>query len=94
MAVDRVQMIRQRLTAALAPSKLEIRDDSARHAGHPGARSGGGHFSVYVVSERFTGKSLLERHRAVYEAMGDAMRSDIHALSIQARTPQEELAGC
>jgi BolA protein len=90
MAEDRVKMIRQRLTAALAPGRLEIRDDSARHAGHPGARAGGGHFAVYIVSERFAGKSLLERHRAVYEAMGDAMRSDIHALSIQAVTPEEE----
>lgn len=90
MAEDRVKMIRQRLTAALAPGRLEIRDDSARHAGHPGARAGGGHFAVYIVSECFAGKSLLERHRAVYEAMGDAMRSDIHALSIQALTPEEE----
>jgi BolA protein len=90
MADDRVKMIRQRLTAALAPGRLEIRDDSDRHAGHPGARAGGGHFAVYIVSERFAGKSLLERHRAVYEAMGDAMRSDIHALSIQAVTPEEE----
>jgi BolA protein len=90
MAEDRVKMIRQRLTAALAPVRLEIRDDSARHAGHPGARAGGGHFTVYIVSERFAGKSLLERHRAVYEAMGDAMRSEIHALSIQALTPEEE----
>lgn len=90
MAEDRVQIIRQRLTAALAPSKLEIEDDSARHAGHPGARAGGGHFTVYIVAERFTGKSLLERHRAVYAALGDAMQSDIHALSIQAKTPEEE----
>lgn len=90
MAEDRVKMIRQRLTAALAPVRLEIRDDSARHAGHPGARAGGGHFTVYIVSERFAGKSLLERHRAVYETMGDAMRSEIHALSIQALTPEEE----
>ena len=90
MAEDRVKMIRQRLTAALAPGRLEIRDDSARHAGHPGARAGGGHFTVYIVSERFAGKSLLERHRAVYETMGDAMRSEIHALSIQALTPEEE----
>ncbi len=90
MAEDRVKMIRQRLTAALAPGRLEIRDESARHAGHPGARAGGGHFAVYIVSEHFAGKSLLERHRAVYEAMGDAMRSEIHALSIQALTPEEE----
>jgi BolA protein len=90
MTEDRVKMIRQRLTAALAPDRLEIRDDSAQHAGHTGARAGGGHFAVYIVSERFAGKSLLERHRAVYEAMGDAMRSEIHALSIQALTPEEE----
>jgi BolA protein len=87
---DRVQMIRKRLTAALAPLKIDIEDDSARHAGHEGARAGGGHFNVYIVSDKFDGMSLIERHRAVYAAMGDAMQSEIHALSINARTPSEE----
>ena len=85
----RVNMIREKLTAALAPTLLEIQDDSAKHAGHVGARSGGGHFNVQIVSAEFSGKSLVERHRMVYSALGDAMQSDIHALSIQAKTPDE-----
>ena len=85
----RVDMIREKLTAALAPTLLEIEDDSAKHAGHAGARSGGGHFNVQIVSAEFSGKSPVERHRMVYSALGDAMHHDIHALSIQARTPDE-----
>lgn len=86
---NRVEMIRERLAAALAPQKIDIEDDSARHAGHEGAKSGGGHFNVYIVSDNFDGMSLIERHRAVYAAMGDAMQTEIHALSIDARTPAE-----
>jgi BolA protein len=89
MTTERVEMIRRRLTEALAPASLEIEDDSARHAGHPGARSGGGHFNVRIVSDAFTGRSLVERHRMVYDALGDAMHREIHALSIDARTPGE-----
>jgi BolA protein len=87
---DRVAMIRERLTGAFAPSALEIQDDSAKHAGHAGARAGGGHFNVHIVASAFAGKSLVERHRMVYAALGDAMRNDvIHALSIQAKSPDE-----
>jgi len=86
---NRVEMIRERLATALAPQKIDIEDDSARHAGHEGAKSGGGHFNVYIVSDKFDGMSLIERHRAVYAAMGDAMQTEIHALSIDARTPAE-----
>lgn len=89
MSEARVEMIRERLTAALAPSSIDIEDDSARHAGHPGARSGGGHFNVTVVSDAFRDKSLIERHRMVYAAMGEAMQTEIHALSIKALTPDE-----
>lgn len=85
----RVEQIRQRLTAALAPETIEIIDDSAAHAGHAGARSGGGHYNVRVVARAFTGKSLLERHRLVYAAVGDMMQREIHALSIKALTPDE-----
>ena len=85
----RVDRIREKLTAALAPTRLEIQDDSAKHAGHEGARGGGGHFNVQIVSAEFSGKSLVERHRMVYGALGDAMQSEIHALSIQAKTPDE-----
>lgn len=86
---DRVAMIRQRLQQALNPESIEIEDESHKHAGHAGARSGGGHFNVRVVSQQFEGKKLLERHRMVYDAVGDAMQSEIHALSIVAKTPEE-----
>ena len=88
---NRVEMIRQRLTAALAPAHLEIVDESHKHAGHAGAmESGGGHFNVDIVADAFTGKSLVQRHRMIYEALGAAMQTDIHALSIQAATPLEK----
>jgi BolA protein len=79
--------LRARL-ASLAPDSLDIRDDSARHAGHAGAREGG-HFAVAIVSARFAGLSTMQRHRLVYDAVGDLMRNGIHALSISARTPEE-----
>nr|KAJ9619337.1 hypothetical protein H2204_012707 [Knufia peltigerae] len=85
----RVQ-IRDALQQALAPSVLEIEDDSHRHAGHAGARDGRGHFNVHVVSERFAGMAPLARHRAVYAALGTLMETDIHALSIRAHTPSEQ----
>jgi BolA family transcriptional regulator, general stress-responsive regulator len=87
-ASDRVEKIRQVLTARLVPVSLVIRDDSAQHAGHAGAREGG-HFSVVVVSDQFAGRTRMQRHQLVYAALGELMRTDIHALSIQARTPQE-----
>ncbi len=89
MSAERVEKIRQVLTARLAPVQLLIRDDSAAHAGHAGAREGG-HFSVTVVSEQFAGRSRMQRHQLVYDAVADLMRTEIHALSIQAQTPQEQ----
>ena len=86
----RVEAIRERLTAALAPDELEVEDESHRHAGHAGARDGRGHFRVRIVSAAFAGKSALARHRAVYAALGDLMQTDIHALAIDARAPEEE----
>ena len=88
---DRVAEIRRRLTAALAPVSLDIEDESHRHAGHAGARDGRGHFRVRIVSTAFEGMLPLARHRAVYAALGDYLQTDIHALSIDARTPEEEL---
>lgn len=86
----RVDMIRQRLEAALQVESLDIIDDSHKHIGHAGARAGGGHYRVRIVSPDFEGRRTLQRHRMVYEAMGDAMRNDvIHALSIVALTPAE-----
>ena len=86
---ERIAMIRERLTTALSPVMLDIIDESHKHAGHAGARQGGGHFIVKIASAAFAGQGLLQRHRLVYEALGDAMHKDIHALSIQAYTPQE-----
>ena len=82
--------IRQRLTAALAPSRLDLIDESARHAGHAGARAEGeSHFRMLIVTGMFTGKSRLQRQRMVFAALGDLMRTDVHALSITALSPEE-----
>lgn len=86
MSENRVEAIRQRLTEAFAPERLDIVDDSHKHAGHAGAQ-GGGHFSVHIVAEAFQGKKPIERHRMVYDALGDLMQSEIHALSIKAEPP-------
>lgn len=79
----RLGVIRQRLEAAFAPTRLEVRDDSHRHAGHAGARDGRGHFDVLIVSDEFAGMSTLSSHRAIYAALGSLMTTDIHALSIR-----------
>jgi BolA protein len=76
--------------AALAPTRLELRDESGQHAGHAGARpSGGSHWQLTIVSEAFRGKSAVARHRMVYEALGDLMKRDIHALRIEASPPEQ-----
>ncbi|MCK9539551.1 BolA family protein [Dokdonella sp.] len=85
----RVERIRAALEAALSPAELVVEDDGHRHVGHPGARDGRGHFNVRIVSASFRGQLPLARHRAVYAALGDMMQTDIHALSIDARTPEE-----
>ena len=82
------ERIRQQL-AGLAPVSIEIVDESARHAGHEGARGGGGHYRVEIVSNQFAGLPLQSRHRLVYNALGTLMRREIHALAIDARTPDE-----
>lgn len=79
--------LHQRL-AALDPVQLDIRDDSRRHAGHAGAREGG-HFDLFIVSPRFAGLGLMQRHRLVYDAVGDLKQQGVHALSIRAKTPEE-----
>ncbi|GBG12635.1 BolA protein [Novimethylophilus kurashikiensis] len=83
-----LDLLKQRL-AALAPTKLEIQDDSAQHAGHAGNR-GGGHYTILVESSQFAGKSTIMRHRLVYEAVGDLIPTQIHALSIRAYAPGEQ----
>ena len=89
MSAQVAAQIRSALEQALAPRALEIIDDSARHAGHEGARSGGGHFRVTVVAEAFRGRSQLERHRLVYAALAPLMSGAVHALNILARAPDE-----
>ena len=84
----RVERIRVALQI-LEPSSLQVIDESHKHAGHEGARDGRGHFAVEIISETFVGLVPLERHRRVYEALGTMMQTDIHALSIRARTPGE-----
>ena len=87
-APDTLAEIRTRL-GVLAPLSLDIQDDSALHAGHEGAKSGGGHYRVKIVSAAFAGHRTLARHRMVYDALGDMMRQKIHALGIEALTPAE-----
>ncbi len=81
-----VDLLRQRLSV-LQPLSLTIRDDSHLHAGHAGARSGGGHYHVDIVAAVFAGKNTVTRHRMIYDAAGDLMRGPIHALSICAEIP-------
>jgi BolA family transcriptional regulator, general stress-responsive regulator len=87
------EKIKQALTEVLKPKLLEIIDNSAAHAGHAGARSGGGHYHVTIVAEIFEGKSLVQRHQLIYQALGDLMKQQIHALGINALSPSEETKG-
>jgi BolA family transcriptional regulator, general stress-responsive regulator len=80
--------IEQKL-AALQPSRLELADDSALHAGHEGAKGGGGHYRLVIVSHQFSGKSTVTRHRMIYAALGPMMQQQIHALAIRAYAPDE-----
>ena len=80
--------LRERLTLALQPQQLELRDDSAQHAGHAGAREGA-HFAVHIVSPQFAGVRTIERHRMVYAAAAPLLAGRIHALQITALTPEE-----
>jgi len=88
MSTAVVSQLRMAIERALAPRSLEIVDDSAQHAGHAGARSGG-HFRVTLVAEAFRGRSPVERHRLVYDAVAPLMQDGVHALNIVARTPDE-----
>ncbi len=90
MTASRTEQLLQRL-AALRPEHVEVVDDSHRHAGHAGAADGRGHFTVIIVSNRFAALPVLRRHRLVYEAVGDLMTTDVHALSIHALAPGEPL---
>lgn len=93
MSDPRIERMIKALEARLAPSHLHVQDDSAQHAGHAGAaQHGGGHYTVSLVSAEFDGKSTLQRHQMVYQALGSLMQTDIHALIIRASTPSETLS--
>ncbi len=81
--------IKKLLQDALNPDRIEIIDNSAAHAGHAGAQSGGGHYHVSIYAEAFEGKSLVQRHQMIYQALGDLMKEKIHALGINAKAPSE-----
>ena len=83
-----VELIREKL-ASLSPLSLSVDDESAQHAGHAGARDGGGHYRVRIVSARFEGQPLPARHRMIYAALGALMHKEIHMLAIDARAPDE-----
>lgn len=85
----RAAEIEARLREALAPTRIEVQDDSAQHAGHAGAREGR-HYTVYVTSARFDGLSRLARHRLVYDALGPLGAQGVHALAIVAQAPDDD----
>ena len=84
-----IELIEQRLRERLVPTHLELHDDSAKHAGHRGATSSGGHYRLVIVSSEFEGKTLIERHRLVNEAVHDLFGPKIHALSMRTLTPDQ-----
>ncbi|MFL9925231.1 BolA family transcriptional regulator [Herbaspirillum lusitanum] len=85
----RPALIRERLLATFSPEQCQVEDESALHAGHAGAASGGGHYRIRIVSTVFEGKNRLNRHRLVYDCLSDLMHQEIHALAIAALTPSE-----
>ncbi len=86
--MNTLELMQARL-ALLQPVKLEIIDESAKHARHAGAKSGGGNYKVIIVADRFNGLSTLARHRLVHDMLGELMHGPIHALSLVARGSQE-----
>ena len=85
----RLAEITARLEETFSPESLQVDDESHLHVGHEGAKDGRGHFRVLVISDKFRGQSAIKRHRMVYQAMGELMQTDIHALTIEAFTPDE-----
>ena len=86
---DRLEKIRSRLIGTFSPSLCQLEDESALHAGHAGAASGGGHYRLRLVSARFEGQNLVARHRLVYDSVRDMMQTEIHAMAIVALAPSE-----
>jgi len=89
MTTDRSERLKARLESVFGPGSVTVRDDSALHAGHEGARGGAGHYTVSVSSRAFTGMGPLQRHRLVYAAVADMMPDEVHALSIDTVVPEE-----
>jgi BolA protein len=84
------EAIQTKLTAAFSPSRLEIQDDSSRHAGHSGAREGGeSHFNIVIEAEAFQGAAKVARQRMVYKALAEELAGPVHALSVKALAPGE-----
>ena len=84
------ETMRRKLTETFQPTRLEIVDDSHKHAGHAGSRPGGeSHFSVEIVSPAFAGKSRVERQRLVYSVLADELRDRVHALALRTKAPDE-----
>lgn len=87
--MSRIEELQDRITSALGADIVQVQDDSEKHRGHAGARGGAGHYTVLVVAERFAGMGRVERHRAVYDAVGDMIPTQVHALAVRALTPDE-----
>ena len=87
--MDTPEVIVSRIREHLSAESVEIEDQSHLHAGHAGAAGGGGHYEVTIVASCFKGLNTLARHRLVFEAVGDLMKKEIHALSIQAYSAEE-----
>jgi len=86
---NRIEQMRTRLQRELAPQVLDIVDESHKHVGHAGARDGRGHFRARIVAAAFSGLPLIRRHQLVYAALGELMQTDIHALALDTRAPEE-----
>lgn len=89
MDVERIDLITERLQRELSAEHINIIDQSHLHKNHPGAAGGGGHFILEITASKFQGRSSIERHKMIYQALGDAMGREIHAISIKATTPAE-----
>lgn len=90
MTEDRLALIRRTLEDRFEPTELLVKDQSQLHAGHEGARDGKGHFDVRIVSDAFEGRSRIQRHRMVYDALDQLLLTDIHALRVRAFAPSEQ----
>ena len=89
MSQERSDEIQRLLTEAFSPTELLVKDQSRLHAGHAGAKEGKGHFAVIIVADAFHGRTRIERHRMVFDALGAFMETDIHALGMQAYALEE-----